>query len=395
MITLPLGHDICHGKFGGLFRFRDPALSILDNVGSLLDTPENCPLLLNLMSSAESKLAKKPNSTVPGDIHPSLYALYTSKLAVPITAIFNLITRTKEWPKQWAVEYVTVIPKCPLPAEIGDCRNLSCTNFLSKVYESFVLEWARQEVKPGPNQYGGEKGCGADHFLVNAVEEVFINLEDNRAACIATTIDYSKAFNRLSHEECLLAFKRKGASTDIMRLLGSFMMGRKMTVRIGGACSDFRAVNAGAPQGSVLGSYLFNVGIDDIEEGFFPRTIEEIDTPEVEHTPAPNDYPTCSTPKRVAPSSTVPSDSPMQKSGQDFLLLPTPVNVPPWLRKPKDHRWQDRELLNMKYIDDGLNLLKVNMKLVRLLLQGQKHIKIVQPDHLITLHTTLKNGECE
>ena len=72
---------------------------------------------------------KKPNSTVPGDIHPSLYALYTSKLAVPVTAIFNLITRTKEWPKQWAIEYVTVIPKCPSPAEIGDCRNLSCTNF--------------------------------------------------------------------------------------------------------------------------------------------------------------------------------------------------------------------------------------------------------------------------
>ena len=39
-----------------------------------------------------------------------------------------------------------------------------------------------------------------------------------------------------------------------------------MVVRVGRAWSDPRPVNAGAPQGSVLGTYLFNVGTDDLEE---------------------------------------------------------------------------------------------------------------------------------
>ena len=96
---------------------------------------------------------------VCGDIAPILYTKFLSKLAVPITRIFNVITRERKWPDKWKKEYVTVIPKEANSQDPGECRNVSCTNELPKVYESFVLEWCRQEVKPKLNQFSGEPGA--------------------------------------------------------------------------------------------------------------------------------------------------------------------------------------------------------------------------------------------
>ena len=113
-------------------------------------------------------------------------------------------------PDLWKVEFVTVIPKTTHPSEFTDCRNISCTSWLSKLFEKFVLKWARQEVNPSANQYGGEKSCSTTHFLVNAWNDIMRILEDNRAAAILTSIDYSKAFNRLDHAACLRAFAAGG-----------------------------------------------------------------------------------------------------------------------------------------------------------------------------------------
>ena len=93
-------------------------------------------------------------------------------------------------------------------------------------------------------------------------------MEDNRAGVVLSAIDFSKAFNRLDHKKCLEVCNKKGSSPEIQAIIGSFLCSRRMTVRIGTTMSRMRPVNAGAPQGSVLGCYLFNVGVDDLEDDF-------------------------------------------------------------------------------------------------------------------------------
>ena len=209
---------------------------------------------------------KKSRTLVPGDLSPQLYSAYSVKLADPITNIFNSITSTNRWPSLWKTEYITVIPKVSSPTELGECRNIACTNFLSKVYENLLLGWTRQEVKTKANQFGGERGRGKEHLLVTLWHEIGSGLEDNRNAIVLSAKDFSKAFNQLEHEACLRAFQRKGASNQVVALLLAFLSERKMTVRVGKSRSDPRSINAGAPQRSVLGCFLFNIGIDDIEE---------------------------------------------------------------------------------------------------------------------------------
>lgn len=94
------------------------------------------------------------------------------------------------------------------------------------------------------------------------------DLEDYRAATTLTLIDYSKAFNRLSYQKCLEAFKKKGASTTIMKLIATFLTNRHMSVRVGDQWSDALPGNGGCPQGSKLGVFLFNVTTDDLEDDF-------------------------------------------------------------------------------------------------------------------------------
>ena len=84
------------------------------------------------------KKSKKTSSTVPGDIPSVLFDLHADKLCRPVSFIFNLITMSFRLPTEWKVEYVTVIPKAKNPLHASECRNISCTNYLSKLYLSLI-----------------------------------------------------------------------------------------------------------------------------------------------------------------------------------------------------------------------------------------------------------------
>ena len=209
---------------------------------------------------------RKPKSMVEGDIFPATVGDAAPTLAVLLTDIYNCISSSGYWPEQWKTEYVTTIPKTPHPQSLNDVRNISCTRLFSKVYESFLLSWITDQVGIRENQYGGMKGAGMEHFLVQLWQEVLEGLEDQRAAVTMTSVDYSKAFNRLSFPHCLESLARKGASSEVLKIVGSFLTNRIMKAKVGDVLSDGVIVSGGVPQGSLLGLRLFNAAIGSFEE---------------------------------------------------------------------------------------------------------------------------------
>ena len=207
---------------------------------------------------------KKVKSMVAGDPMPHLVAKFPGAFAVPAARIFNAINKTGKWPKRWKKEHVTVIPKCPKPDGLRECRNISCTPYLSKVLEGVLLKKLRGELRADPDQYGGEKGCGAEHMIMEIRDRVLRVMDDGDTAACLLGLDFEKAFNRMDHGQCIRQLEKLGASKESIILVRAFLKDRIMSVTIDGKPCGTRPIIRGSPQGSVLGCLLYCLTTQDL-----------------------------------------------------------------------------------------------------------------------------------
>ena len=207
---------------------------------------------------------KKPKGRVPGDIDHRLLGKYAAMLAIPLAKIFRNVYRTLEWPRLWKRETVSLLPKGKSPASLSEIRNISCTPFFSKVLETFLLDGLKSTISLSTSQFGGKKGQGIDHLLIETWDEIHKGLERGATAVNLMAVDYQKAFNRLDHTKCLEALGELGGKKEYIALVNAFLCGRTMSIKIGEAYSDPRTVNGGAPQGSILGCFLFCATINKL-----------------------------------------------------------------------------------------------------------------------------------
>ena len=84
----------------------------------------------------------------------------------------------------------------------------------------------------------------------------------------AIGLDISKAFDKIWHAGLLHNFKSHGISSQIFGLISCFLSNRQLQVVLDGKSSQEFSINAGVPQGSILGPTLsllyINVLSDDV-----------------------------------------------------------------------------------------------------------------------------------
>ena len=184
----------------------------------------------------------------------------------PPTFAINNYMGTNNFPDAWKTARISPITKIIQPAELKDCRPVSILPVLSKGYEKLLLQLAvfieRESVS---HQY--QSGYTKNHStatLLLKLHDVIKKAMKSREVTIAIFTDYSKAFDTIDFSILIKKMHLLNLSICFLYWIFNYLTDTRHFVQIDSSISNILITNFGVPQGSILGSILFNLCVTDM-----------------------------------------------------------------------------------------------------------------------------------
>ena len=85
----------------------------------------------------------------PGPFDPNLKLLkmFPEYFAIPLTDIYNQSFNYKIFPEVWKISNIASVPKLQPCSTVEDLRPIALTSVLSKIQESYVMEWVLEDTR--------------------------------------------------------------------------------------------------------------------------------------------------------------------------------------------------------------------------------------------------------
>ena len=156
--------------------------------------------------------------------------------------------------------------KKDLKSDKNNYRPVSILSNISKVYERIMFKQMSEFSESSffsKYQCGFRKGFSSQHCLLSMLEK-WKSATDNKKSFGALLTDLSKAFDCLSHELLIAKLNAYGFNMSASGFVHNYLKNRMQRTKINSEYSHWEEILFGVPQGSILGSLIFNIFLCDL-----------------------------------------------------------------------------------------------------------------------------------
>ena len=221
---------------------------------------------------------------------------YIMKLARPyivpaVTHIVNLSLTSLTFPSSFKVAKVVPLHKgkdAPAAAP-KSYRPVALLPIISKVLERVVATQLVAYMDRHQYWHPQHHAYRSNHSTTTAMLEMYdtwVEAAENGKLAGVAMADMSAAFDVVDTDILLAKARLYGVTRDTEQWLWSYLTGRSQCVTIGGATSSTLPLEAGVPQGSILGPALYNLFTSD-----FPEVVHQLDCPHAPLNPQRGELP--------------------------------------------------------------------------------------------------------
>ena len=246
-----------------LERWAEYVGELFDDARPDLPIPSNDRGPPILRCEVEKAISNSQLGKAPGDdgITTEMLRLLEDFGIDKLTELFNEIYSTGVYPDELLLMSVyTTLPKQPTATECSNFRTISLMAHTLKIFLKVIQAriGTKIDAEVGPTQFGFRPGSGTREgiFCYNILAQKHIEVDKDMYTCF---IDYSKAFDRVHHNQLIKCLEKIGIDGRDIRVITNLYWHQKAAIRIQDQLSPLIPIKRGVRQGCVLSPYLFNI----------------------------------------------------------------------------------------------------------------------------------------